>query len=186
MGVVLSLFPNFILDSRNPATTLSDQTRHDTRTRRISKRVAKAARRYFPMGKIFQRIQGRSNNHQGSVLDESFVDSKDLRGLQAGKIFESKWIFKSFANFDSLPVNMAKSLKDQVLKQQAEISNLKSIINELRSSLQLSDAQNLALQVLLRKMAKAESTFKHQMESSHRPNGIFNLLIYTSYELGRE
>ena len=44
----------------------------------------------------------------------------------------------------------------QVLRQQSEIANLRSIIEDLRSSLQLSDAQNLALQVLLKKMAKAE------------------------------
>ncbi len=53
-------------------------------------------------------------------------------------------------------VKFAKSLEEQVVRQQQEISNLKAIINGLRSSLQLSDAQNLALQVLLKKMAKCE------------------------------
>ena len=45
------------------------------------------------------------------------------------------------------PVNLVRSLERQVLRQQSEIANLKSIIEDLRSSLQLSDAQNLALQV---------------------------------------
>ena len=45
------------------------------------------------------------------------------------------------------PVHLVRSLERQVLRQQSEIANLKSIIEDLRSSLQLSDAQNLALQV---------------------------------------
>ena len=43
------------------------------------------------------------------------------------------------------PVNLER----QVSRQQSEIANLKSIIDDLRSSLQLSDAQNLALQVAI-------------------------------------
>ena len=41
--------------------------------------------------------------------------------------------------------------------QQEEIQSLRSCVLHLRGSLQLSDAQNLALQVLLKKMSKAES-----------------------------
>ena len=47
------------------------------------------------------------------------------------------------------PVNLVRSLERQVSRQQSEIANLKSIIDDLRSSLQLSDAQNLALQVAI-------------------------------------
>ena len=42
-------------------------------------------------------------------------------------------------------------------EQRQEIQSLKDCVHHLRGSLQLSDAQNLALQVLLKKMAKAES-----------------------------
>ena len=49
-------------------------------------------------------------------------------------------------------------LEKQVLLQQEEIQTLREVIDDLRSSLQLSDAQNLALQVLLKKMSKAESS----------------------------
>ena len=49
-------------------------------------------------------------------------------------------------------------LEKQVLIQQEEIQTLREVIEDLRSSLQLSDAQNLALQVLLKKMSKAESS----------------------------
>jgi uncharacterized coiled-coil protein SlyX len=49
-------------------------------------------------------------------------------------------------------------LEKQVLLQQEEIQTLREVIEDLRSSLQLSDAQNLALQVLLKKMSKAESS----------------------------
>ena len=41
--------------------------------------------------------------------------------------------------------------------QQTEIDSLKGVIDDLRSSLQLSDAQNLALQVVLKRMNKAEA-----------------------------
>ena len=41
--------------------------------------------------------------------------------------------------------------------QQTEIDSLKNVIDDLRSSLQLSDAQNLALQVVLKRMNKAEA-----------------------------
>ena len=49
-------------------------------------------------------------------------------------------------------------LEQQVLLQQEEIQTLRDVVEDLRSSLQLSDAQNLALQVLLKKMSKAESS----------------------------
>lgn len=68
------------------------------------------------------------------------------------------------------------SLEKQVLHQQEEIRTLRDVIEDLRSSLQLSDAQNLALQVLLRKMAKAEiqlplasdDTFRSQMNENEK------------------
>ncbi len=53
-----------------------------------------------------------------------------------------------------------------MLRQQSEITNLRTIIDDLRSSLQLSDAQNLALQVLLKKMAKAEPTHQEQQPAT--------------------
>ena len=49
-------------------------------------------------------------------------------------------------------------LEKQVLLQQEEIQTLREVIEDLRSSLHLSDAQNLALQVLLKKMSKTESS----------------------------
>ncbi len=45
-------------------------------------------------------------------------------------------------------------LEKQIQHQQTEITGLRDVVEDLRSSLQLSDAQNLALQVLLKKMAK--------------------------------
>ena len=48
-------------------------------------------------------------------------------------------------------------LEKQVQHQQTEITGLRDVVDDLRSSLQLSDAQNLALQVLLKKMAKGKS-----------------------------
>ena len=51
--------------------------------------------------------------------------------------------------------------------QNAQIADLKDVIEDLRSSLQLSDAQNLALQVALKRMAKAESQLP-AAEKSHQ------------------
>lgn len=68
------------------------------------------------------------------------------------------------------------SLEKQVAFQQEEISTLREVIEDMRSSLQLSDAQNLALQVLLKKMAKAEiqlpvvpaDSFRNQMNENEK------------------
>ena len=51
--------------------------------------------------------------------------------------------------------------------QHAQIADLKEVIDDLRSSLQLSDAQNLALQVALKRMVKAESQLPAS-EKSHQ------------------
>ena len=53
-------------------------------------------------------------------------------------------------------VNRKQRLEKQVLHQQTEICSLREVIEDLRGSLQLSDAQNLALQVLLKKMARMQ------------------------------
>ena len=68
-------------------------------------------------------------------------------------------------------------LEKQLEQHQMEIRSLKDCVTHLRGSLQLSDAQNLALQVLLKKMTKAESLlpsytekseFRHEMKKSEQ------------------
>ena len=59
-------------------------------------------------------------------------------------------------------------LELQVAEQQTEIQNLTEVVTHLRGSLQLSDAQNLALQVLLKKMSKAESKLPMEEKSEFR------------------
>ena len=86
-------------------------------------------------------------------------------------------------------------LERQVLLQQEEIQNLREVIEDLRSSLHLSDAQNLALQVLLKKMSKAESSLlptytsngyslasstKNTTEDSNSPLSPINTKDYTN------
>ena len=69
-----------------------------------------------------------------------------------------------------------EKLERQIIDQQKEIQSLKDCVSHLRGSLQLSDAQNLALQVLLKKMSKAESKlpnvekseFRNQMKKSEQ------------------
>ena len=60
-----------------------------------------------------------------------------------------------------------EQLEQQMVGQNAQIADLKDVIEDLRSSLQLSDAQNLALQVALKRMAKAESQLP-AAEKSHQ------------------
>ena len=61
-----------------------------------------------------------------------------------------------------------EQLEQQLVGQKEEISNLKELIDDLRSSLQLSDAQNLALQVALKRIAKAESRLPAAEKSQNR------------------
>ena len=57
-----------------------------------------------------------------------------------------------------------EQLEQQAAGQHVQISSLKNVIEDLRSSLQLSDAQNLALQVALKRMAKVE----HQLPAAEK------------------
>ena len=61
-----------------------------------------------------------------------------------------------------------EKLEAAVAAQQEEIKSLKDCVDHLRGSLQLSDAQNLALQVLLKKMSKAESKLPQAEKSEFR------------------
>ena len=61
-----------------------------------------------------------------------------------------------------------EKLETAVSAQQEEIQSLKDCVDHLRGSLQLSDAQNLALQVLLKKMSKAESKLPRVEKSEFR------------------
>ena len=61
-----------------------------------------------------------------------------------------------------------EKLEAAVAAQQEEIKSLKDCVDHLRGSLQLSDAQNLALQVLLKKMSKAESKLPRVEKSEFR------------------
>ena len=72
-------------------------------------------------------------------------------------------------------------LEKQVQHQQTEITGLRDVVDDLRSSLQLSDAQNLALQVLLKKMAKGESFYPSLLHSSFIPSFIFSWSAITSH-----
>ena len=59
-------------------------------------------------------------------------------------------------------------LERRLTEQQGEIQSLRECVTHLRGSLQLSDAQNLALQVMLKKMSKAESRLPHVEKSAFR------------------
>ena len=82
-----------------------------------------------------------------------------------------------------------EQLEQQLVGQKEEISNLKELIDDLRSSLQLSDAQNLALQVALKRIAKAEARLPAAEKSQNRAivrkseRQLIVLKVLTSLEL---
>ncbi|TRY70517.1 hypothetical protein TCAL_15041 [Tigriopus californicus] len=118
-------------------------------------------------------------NRQGSTLAPSTVShgtSCSSHCYTNGVALQRVKSRQSWRNSRSGGGARVVNLEKQVLHQQEEIRTLRDVIEDLRSSLQLSDAQNLALQVLLRKMAKAEiqlplasdDTFRSQMNESEK------------------
>merc|ERR1712106_955550 len=70
------------------------------------------------------------------------------------------------------------SIEGELLKQQCEISELTNMVEDIRGSLHISDAQNLALQVMLQRLSSTDSTqkvprktksdFKHTVTKSEK------------------
>ena len=52
---------------------------------------------------------------------------------------------------------LKEELEEKLATEKTEVNDLKLVIEDLRGSLQLSDAQNLALQIMLKRMNKAEA-----------------------------
>ena len=99
-----------------------------------------------------EQINGKENGFRENDLLSSGRFSAQPRSAKANKL--SGFFLKS----------RKEQLEQQAAGQHVQISSLKNVIEDLRSSLQLSDAQNLALQVALKRMAKVE----HQLPAAEK------------------
>ena len=107
------------------------------------------------MGRVTDQGQGHQANGQGQHYNFPRREA-GLRSRLRGSL--------------QLPVSGKKveRLERRLVEQQGEIQSLRECVTHLRGSLQLSDAQNLALQVMLKKMSKAESRLPHVEKSAFR------------------
>ena len=107
------------------------------------------------MGRVTGQPQGHQANGQGQHYNFPRREA-GLRSRLRGSL--------------QLPVSGKKveRLERRLVEQQGEIQSLRECVTHLRGSLQLSDAQNLALQVMLKKMSKAESRLPHVEKSAFR------------------
>merc|ERR1719483_261721 len=114
---------------------------------------------------------GNANGNSNGIKNEAPKTNghmKERNGTSQGFKIKKTSFFNSSKRIEKL--------EKQVVQQQTEIQSLTDVVEHLRSSLQLSDAQNLALQVLLKKMAKAESKlpvaessdFRNQIKQSEQ------------------
>uniref|UniRef100_A0A0K2UR14 EF-hand domain-containing protein n=1 Tax=Lepeophtheirus salmonis TaxID=72036 RepID=A0A0K2UR14_LEPSM len=110
----------------------------DTRTKRFVRNANRISRRCHFLKRLSRRLDCLKSAHQ----------------REAQRLASSKG-----SHFNPLlpRPSQVEALEKQVIQQKGEIKSLREAIHEMRSSLHLSDAQNLALQVLLRKMKDISS-----------------------------
>ena len=158
---------------------------YETRTKRFLRRLARAGRRVHFIRRLSKRIRRESI---GPPLQPRIPINPALRQTE---LIDVTAVHHRRPNItsqqSSVDGNVERNsldkqkhrvhlLERQVEHQQTEISGLRDVVQDLRSSLQLSDAQNLALQVLMKKMAKAEAqipvmgddSFRSQMDESEK------------------
>lgn len=143
---------------------------YETRTKRFFRRLAKASRRVHFIRRLSRRIRRESI---GPPLQPRIALNPALRPQQPLKIDVTDQPLNQPPTLEKQKQRVL-NLERQVEFQQTEISGLRDIVEDLRSSLHLSDAQNLALQVLLKKMSKVElsedrgDNFRSQMDESEK------------------
>jgi len=183
-----------------------DHSEDDTRVQKLKRSVVRLTKRYHKIERIARKstkdlenveskhskfeeslspIDHNGNGHTNGVVhtnghlnghsDPIKNGASNLNGHRRDNVNNQKGFKKKKSTFFYSSKKIEK-LEDKVAKQQMEIQSLTGVVEHLRSSLQLSDAQNLALQVLLKKMAKAElklpvaetSDFRSEMKQSEQ------------------
>ena len=160
---------------------------YETRTKRFLRRLARAGRRVHFIRRLSKRIRRESIGpplqpripinpalRQTELIDVTTVHHRRPNiTTQQPSVHANVNVERNSLDKQKHRVHL---LERQVEHQQTEISGLRDVVQDLRSSLQLSDAQNLALQVLMKKMAKAEAqipvmgddSFRSQMDESEK------------------
>lgn len=68
-------------------------------------------------------------------------------------------------------------MEAEVYRQRNEIKYLKSVIAELKSSLQLSDAQNLAMEVYIKKISQSSMKLPENSKEGLNPGPSFDQIL---------
>ena len=148
---------------------------YETRTKRFFRRLARVSRRVHFIRRLSRRIRRENigpplqpripSSSINPALRPESIKSQDMTDHHIpaeARPERPEPVHKVMEQQVPQPPNVEKQkhrvhlLERQVEHQQTEISGLRDVVEDLRSSLHLSDAQNLALQVLLKKMSKAE------------------------------
>ncbi len=137
------------------------RVQYETKTKRFFRSLARASRRVHFIRKLSRRI--RRNQDQPQKPRITVIPQQQQQQQSRVPVGSHR----PFVPIDAVdyatpaPTGSVEKqrqrvnlLEKQIQHQKSEISGLKGVVEDLRSSLQLSDAQNLALQVLLKKMAK--------------------------------
>ena len=172
----------------------------DTRVQRLKRSMVRLTKRYHKLERISKisptssdqvpasprqngNLNGTQNGH--STIHTNGYRNRNVNGIDNGFPKTNGHIKEKSESSQGLKIKKSsffnsskriEKLEKQVIQQQTEIQSLTDVVEHLRSSLQLSDAQNLALQVLLKKMAKAESKlpvaessdFRNQIKQSEK------------------
>ena len=113
---------------------------YETRAKRFFRRLTRVSRRVHFIRRLSRRIR---RDQIGPPLQPRIAVNPASRPIEVVTVITPP-----------PPVEKQRArvhlLEKQVEHQQTEICGLRDVVEDLRSSLQLSDAQNLALQVLLK------------------------------------
>ncbi len=139
----------------------------ETRAKRLMRRIRRLTRRY----RLFERLSRRRRRRPPPPPPPS--PPPPLRDPTFGRLEENcaeTWRDSPASSiFLDQPKRKFGHLERRVHNQQREIYSLKEVVEDLRSSLQLSDAQNLALQVsITRFMVRQRCHFRRRDQTSSR------------------
>ena len=145
---------------------------------RLRRSVVRLTRRYHRDERLARAVgqpQAQSNGHQPQVNGhQPQANSHQPQANGQGQHYNfprrEPGLRSRLRGSLQLPVSGKKveRLERRLTEQHGEIQSLRECVTHLRGSLQLSDAQNLALQVMLKKMSKAESRLPHVEKSAFR------------------
>jgi len=164
------------LDKKNEIPNLDHQDK--SRIDRLKRSIARLTKRHHKLSRI-PRNQANISNQSSRVLSNNGSVNGGINGHSAAHVngyengidriaVQSNGHQNGITPHNNINFRRSKSsffssskrtkqMEHRMCEQQKEIESLRDVIDHLRSSLQLSDAQNLALQVLLKRMAKAEA-----------------------------